>query len=371
FLRRYVVWARAGDQARPPKQKKRLDRFQEVSEQSGPETELNVQLVLPPPSPLGNIIVHAENVGIALGGKSLFQSLDLEFAPASCTGIIGRNGLGKTSLLRILMGQLEPDSGSVRIGTKTEFNYADQNRLAVDGSKNMIQEVGEGSEFIEFGNQRLHINSYLKRFLFQDEQLQARIDTLSGGERNRVMLAKLLRHGGNFLILDEPTNDLDLATLRVLEEAILAFSGVVLVVSHDRYFLDRVADRIIAFEGEESVFIQDGDYSYYAEKRKERRSRQVSSPTTAPAKSTTRPKRERSRKLSYREAQELDGMEATIQSKEERIEAAESQLNDPEFYQTQAERAGALHQELETLRSEVEALYSRWEDLEAIRTGSS
>ena len=208
------------------------------------------------------------------GGKQLFSGLDLEFERGTCTGVIGRNGLGKTTLIDILMGTLDPTEGKVTIGQKTEFNYADQNRLAIDGSKSMIDEVGEGSEFIQFGKQKLHIISYLKRFLFNDETVHARIETLSGGEKNRVVLAKILHHGGNFLVLDEPTNDLDLATLRVLEEAILSFDGVVLVVSHDRYFLDRVADRIIAFEGGGKVFIQEGNYSYYAEKRAQRTSAQ-------------------------------------------------------------------------------------------------
>ncbi len=370
FLRRELEWVRAGVQARRTKEQKRLDRFHEIAAQNAPAEELDPEFIIPPAPPLGNITVRLDHVGIELGGRRLFHGLNLEFPAGSCTGIIGRNGLGKSSLLRIILGQLHPTEGNAVIGERTQFNYADQDRLAVDGSRNMIEEVGAGSEFVEFGGRKLHLNGYLKRFLFSDEQLHARIDTLSGGEQNRVMMAKLLRHGGNFLVLDEPTNDLDLATLRVLEEAILAFTGVVVVVSHDRYFLDRVADRIVAFEGNRSVVVQDGNYSYYAEKRRQRLSSSATRPAPtapSPSQATKKPRRERPRKLTWKEERELESIEPEIAGLESRIKEIEAILNSPEFYRDRAAEATPLNEERETLQHRIDERFTRWEELEAIR----
>lgn len=372
YLRRELEFVRAGVQARRTKEQKRVDRYYEVAAQEGPKEELDIQLVIPPPPKLGNIVVKLENVAMERGGKRLFRGIDLEFAGGTCTGIIGRNGLGKTTLLSILQGKLEPDEGKVTIGERTQFNYADQNRLVMDGSKNMLEEVGAGSDTVQFGSERIHIRSYLKRFLFTDETLHSRIDALSGGEQNRVMLAKILRVGGNFLILDEPTNDLDLATLRVLEEAILAFPGVVLVVSHDRFFLDRVADRIVAFEGDSRVVIQEGNYSYYVEKRKEQlaRSKPIASASpVAAAPSKDRARAERPRKMSWKEERELEGMEPEILRVEERLAEIETAFADPDFYKQHAE-ADAMTKEQTELKAKLETLYARWEELEQIRAAS-
>jgi ATP-binding cassette subfamily F protein uup len=374
FLRRELEWVRAGVQARRTKEQKRLDRYHEIAGREGPAKELDLQLIIPPAPKLGNITVNAEGLGMSLGGKPLFSGLDLQFEPGTCTGIIGRNGLGKTTLLRTLMGALPPGTGNVVIGERVQFNYADQNRLALDPTRSMVEEVGGGSEFVLFGGEKLHIVTYLKRYLFFDEQIHARIETLSGGERNRVMLAKLMRQGGNFLILDEPTNDLDLATLRVLEEAILGFSGVVIAVSHDRFFLDRVADRIIAFEGGGRVVVQEGNYSYYAEKRRERLARlapakPVDAPV-APGDRAEKRKAGRLRKLTFKEARELEEIEPLILGKEAGAAELETLLADPAFYRDRAAEAAGLHADLESLRTEIAALYARWDELETIRSAS-
>jgi len=372
FLRQELEWVRAGVQARRTKEQKRLDRYHELAAQEGPAKELDMQLIIPPAPKLGNVTVNAEGLGMTLGGKRLFSGLNLQFEAGTCTGIIGRNGLGKTTMLRALMGTLRPDEGTVVIGDRVQFNYADQNRLALDPNRSMVEEVGAGSEFVAFGGEKLHIVTYLKRFLFFDEQLHARIETLSGGERNRVMLAKLMRHGGNFLILDEPTNDLDLATLRVLEEAILGFEGVVVVVSHDRFFLDRVADRIIAFEGEGRVEVQEGNYSYYIEKRKERLARLAPAKPVAVAAEAKAEKRkaERPRKLTFKETREFEGIEPLILEKETGAEELEKLLADPEFYRERAAEAAKVHADLEALRTEIATLYARWDELETIRASA-
>ncbi|MFT5466175.1 MAG: ATP-binding cassette subfamily F protein uup [Verrucomicrobiales bacterium] len=367
FLRRELGWVKAGVKARRTKERKRLDRYWEVADKEAPEEELEVELLIPPPNKLGNVVVNLHNIGSERGGKRLFKGVDLEFEAGTCTGIIGRNGVGKTTLLNIMMGLLDPTEGTVKIGQRTEFNYADQARLAVDESKSMIEEVGGGSDYVQFGNQKLHIRTYLARFLFNDETVHAKIETLSGGEKNRVMLAKLLRKGGNFLVLDEPTNDLDLATLRVVEEAIDAFSGVTLAVSHDRYFLDRVADRIIAFEGDGNIVIQEGNYSYYAEKRAHRRKAAAARPAKAAKTTKSEPKAAKARKLSWKEERELEGIEAAILEVEARVEEINELFNDPEFYVKRADEAEPLAAERDGAKRKAEKLYKRWEELEEIK----
>ena len=202
-----------------------------------------VNLILPPPPKTGNIILELHDTALSLGGKHLFSHLDLAFETGMKLGIVGRNGLGKTSLLRMMIGQLKPDEGTVRIGERTVFNYTDQHRVVL------------------FDGRKINIWSYLKGYLFQDDEINTLVGQLSGGERSRLVLAKKLKEGGNFLLLDEPTNDLDLPTLRILEEAIIDFQGCVVIVSHDRYFLDRVCTHILAFEGDGKTFFQPGGWT--------------------------------------------------------------------------------------------------------------
>ena len=235
--------------------------------QDPPEAELDVDLIIPPAPKLANRVIELRDVGMELGGRILFQNVSLNLAAGERLGIVGRNGLGKSTLLKIMLQQLEPTSGVVEIGTRTEINYVDQNRLLLDDAKTVWEEVGEGSEYVRLGEENITLRGYLRRFLFTEERINTKINQLSGGERSRVLLAKILKRGGNVLILDEPTNDLDLSTLRLLEEALVAFSGSVIVVSHDRYFLNRVCTAILAFEGDGVLRYGVGNYDYYLEKR--------------------------------------------------------------------------------------------------------
>ncbi len=381
FLRSEIEWVRAGVKARTTKSRSRLDAYYAVAGQDAPEQELEVDLIFPPAPGLGNIIIEAEGVSHAINGKSLFKGLNLNFSEKTCTGVIGRNGIGKTTLLRILMGELEPDTGEVRIGKRTLFNYVDQTRVQLDGTRSVLEEVAGKTDYVTFGAEKMSVRSYLKRFLFADDRINERVECLSGGEQNRVMLAKILRHGGNFLILDEPTNDLDLQTLGILEEAILNFDGCVLLVSHDRYFLDRVCDRMIAFEGNGHVVIQEGNYSYYQQKRAEnaQRARQSAANTRAFAKPNAgagaakagEASREPARKLKWKEERELEAIEPRIAEAEARIAAIETMYRDPDFYDKHAKEADALEAETEALTSEIETLFARWEELEAIRKASA
>src|SRR6266508_1473306 len=267
FLKKELAWVRQGPRAQRSKQKNRFERYYETAAQAGPVIEEDVELCIPPPPQLGNRTVEVRNLGMEIGGKKLFGGFSYTFENGRRIGVCGRNGLGKTTLLRAIMGQLAPTEGTVKTGQLTKFNYVDQGRLQLNEERTVLDEVADGTEFVQWGNATLSVRSYLKRFLFADDRITTPVKKLSGSERSRLLLARILKCGGNFLILDEPTNDLDLPTLRVLEEALIAFPGVVCVVSHDRYFLNRVCTDILAFEGDGKIHHSVGDYDYYLEKK--------------------------------------------------------------------------------------------------------
>jgi ATP-binding cassette subfamily F protein uup len=266
------------------------------------------------------------------------------------------------------MGELAPTEGNVVIGKKIQINYIDQSRMQLVGKGSVLEEIADGDESVTFGNRSISARGYLRRFQFPEHRANEPVNQLSGGERARLMLAKVLKRGGNFLILDEPTNDLDLPSLRMLEEALADFDGSVIVVSHDRYFLDRICDQIIAFEPD-GVFAQPGNYSYYLEKRHEREARQkaVTPPSSTPAESPSpREKKNRPRRLSYMEKRELDSMEEAILEAESEVESMETILNDPSYYIDHANEAVELTKKLELAKQNVARLYKRWEELAAI-----
>jgi ATP-binding cassette subfamily F protein uup len=250
FLKKELAWVRQGQRAQRSKQKDRFERYYDEAAKDGPAIEEDMELVIPPPPQLGNRTVEVGNLGMTLGDKKLFSGFSYTFENGQRIGVCGRNGLGKTTLLKAIIGQLPPTEGTVKIGQLTKFNYVDQGRLQLNEERSVLDEASDGTEFVIWGDSRISVRSYLKRFLFADDRITTQVKKLSGGERSRLLLAKILKCGGNFLILDEPTNDLDLPTLRVLEVALIAFPGMVLVVSHDRYFLNRVCTNILAFEGD-------------------------------------------------------------------------------------------------------------------------
>jgi ATP-binding cassette subfamily F protein uup len=372
FLRRELEWVRRGPKARTTKSKSRLDRYFEVEGQKGPEIESSVDLVIPPPPPLGNRIIELENLGMEIGGKQLFSNLNLSFAAGQRVGITGRNGLGKTTLLRLILGQIQPAQGQVKVGQLTQFNYIDQGRLQLNEEKTVLDEISDGAEFVIFGEHRLSLRAYLKRFLFTDDRIVTQVKYLSGGERSRLLLARILKNGGNFLILDEPTNDLDLPTLRVLEEALIAFPGVVLVVSHDRYFLNRICTGILAFEGDGQVVYSVGEYEYYAEKKAQREKLKIPIATqeTPPRAEKASERKSKPRRLSLKEARELETIETSILEVEENISRIEALFAQPDFHQKHGQRSAELIDELKSSKQRLSALYSRWEELESIKAAS-
>jgi len=375
FLKKELAWVRQGPRAQRSKQKNRFERYYETAAQAGPAVEEDVELVIPPPPQLGNRTVEVSNLGMELGGRVLFRGFNFTFANGQRVGVAGRNGLGKTTFLRILIGQLAPTEGTVKIGQLTKFNYVDQGRLQLNEERTVLDEVSDGTEFVQWGNATLSVRSYLKRFLFADERITTQVKYLSGGERSRLLLARILKSGGNFLILDEPTNDLDLPTLRVLEEALVAFPGVVLVVSHDRYFLNRVCTDILAFEGDGRIAHSVGDYDYYLEKRKrvveqskawESEAKNIAKQSVAPS-----PKAVKPRKLSFKETRELEGMEGQIQAVEAEIARIEGLFASPDFHRTHATQTNQLNAQLAEAKENLTKLFARWEELEAIRLAAN
>ena len=369
FLRRELEWVRRGPKARTTKSKSRLDRYFEIAGEKPVEIDNDVDLIIPPPPPLANRIVDLENVGMSLGGKRLFSNITIRFTAGQKIGVYGRNGLGKTTLLKLIIGQIAPDEGTVKMGQLTQFNYVDQGRLQLNEERTVLEEMSDGSEFVVYGDERLSVRAYLKRFLFSDDRITSKVKQLSGGERSRLLLARILKNGGNFLVLDEPTNDLDLATLRILEEALIAFGGVVLVVSHDRYFLNRVCNGIIAFEGEGTVVYSEGNYDYYLEK-KARTAPQIKPLTSSKQPGAVKPEKERAKKLSYKEMRELEGIEAAIQELERKIADMEELFGDPDFHRKHGGRLQEITEEIAASKQKVAELYSRWEELEAIKAAT-
>jgi ATP-binding cassette subfamily F protein uup len=361
FLKFELEWVRSGARAQRTKAQHRMRAYYQLAGMEAPPEEREMDLLIPPAPELGNTAVDLEDAGAKFGDRWLFRHLTFNLKPGQCTGVVGRNGVGKTTLLRLCLGERAPDAGMVTVGKKVTFNYIDQARMQLTDTNTVLQEIAGGGDSVMFGSQSMSARSYLRRFLFPDDRINQKVEVLSGGERARLMLAKVLKRGGNVIVLDEPTNDLDLPSLRMLEEALADFDGSVLVVSHDRYFLDRICDQIVAFE-DGGVYVQPGNYSYYLEKRLERERPVVSAPEPTPA----APSKPKPRKLTFKEQRELAGMEAAILAAETRLTELEQTLNDPGFYVTRAKEAAALIAELEAAKVEVARLYARWAELDQI-----
>jgi len=269
-IKEELEWVRANPKGRQAKSKARLARFEELQSQEYQARNETREIYIPPGPRLGELVIEAKDLKKSFGDRVLFDNLSFNIPRGAIVGIIGPNGAGKTTLFRLLNGQERPDGGELRIGETVQLAYVDQSRDALDGSKTVWEEISDGQDIIQIGRYETPSRGYVSRFNFAGSDQQKRVGDLSGGERNRVHLAKLLRSGGNVLMLDEPTNDLDVETLRALEEALLEFPGCVLVTSHDRWFLDRLATHILAFEGDSHVEWFEGNYAEYEADRKRR-----------------------------------------------------------------------------------------------------
>ncbi len=269
-LRRELEWARTSPKGRLAKNKARLAAYEQLAAQEYEEREDELILQIPPGPHLGDLVVRAEGVKKAFGDHVLFEDLNFNLPKGGIVGVIGPNGAGKTTLFRMMVGEEKPDEGTLRVGDSVMLSYVDQNRDSLAPEKTVFEEITGGTDTLLLGKRKVPSRGYVSRFNFKGTDQQRKVGELSGGERNRVHLAKLLRRGGNLLLLDEPTNDLDVDTLRALEEALTNFGGCAVVITHDRWFLDRIATHILAFEGDGKVVWHDGNFQSYEELRRQR-----------------------------------------------------------------------------------------------------
>jgi len=359
LLRRETAWMRRGPPARSTKAKARIRRYEALVDAAPERTAGELEFEIPPGPRLGSKVVRLVGVAKAYGERAVLRDLDLEIGAGERVGIVGPNGAGKTTLLDLCRGALAPDRGRVEIGPTVRFAAIEQSRTELAGGRSVVEEVGDGHSWVRVGERDVRVETFLERFLFPRPMLRTPVGELSGGERNRVLLAKLLLTGGNVLLLDEPTNDLDLMTLRVLEEALLAFAGTVLVVSHDRYFLDRVATRIVYLDGSGRARLHPGDVSGLIDAMKAERE---------PATRKPKPARERParpRGLSWKEKRELEELPETIAAAEADLAALDAELADPALYAGPETRVRETTTRRKEKAAEVSRLYARWEELEA------
>jgi ATP-binding cassette subfamily F protein uup len=364
------AWIRRGIKARRTRNEGRVRALVEMRAERRSRRELQgrAQFDVEEAQRSGRLVIEAERVSFAFGSRPIVRDLSLRILRGDRIGLIGPNGVGKTTLLRLLLGQLAPDAGRVRLGTKLEIAYFDQLRMQLEPEKTVIENVAGGSEIFEIGGERRHVIGYLQEFLFSPDRARTRVATLSGGERNRLLLARLLAAPANLLVLDEPTNDLDIETLELLEERLLAFGGTILLVSHDRAFLDNVVTSTLAFEGEGRVFEYVGGYT---DALRQRRTARVATPVIeklgrGASRSTSTPRPVPAR-LSRREQRELDELPARIEALEREQGELASELGRPGFYRGEAALQARVHARLAALPAELEVAYARWESLDARR----
>ena len=269
-LERELEWVRMSPRARQAKSKARLRAYEELRAEEEARLPETVEITIPPGPRLGDVVIEAEHISKAFGERLLIDDLSFRLPPGGIVGVIGPNGAGKTTLFKMFLGEEKPDSGSLGLGETVQLSYVDQSRDALDGAKNVWHEISGGEDVIKLGRREMPSRAYVSAFGFKGPEQQKLVGALSGGERNRLHLAKLLKSGGNVLLLDEPTNDLDVDTLRALEDALLGFSGCVVVISHDRWFLDRIATHILAFEGDSHVEWFEGNFEDYEADRHRR-----------------------------------------------------------------------------------------------------
>ncbi len=371
LLRKEEAWLRQGVRARGTKSKYRIQNVYELREKARQEAEYQLQGRLSSTKRLGNTVLETEKLTVYFKEQLLVKELDFIMVKGDRVAIVGPNGCGKTTLLKTLIGMLPATSGKITLGKNTEVAYFAQDRLDLDGEITVWKYLAENAETIKVGSEFRNIRSYLTDFKFDNNKLLSKIHTLSGGEKNRLVLAKLLLTSTNLLVLDEPTNDLDIDTLQWLEQALIDFPGCVLFVSHDRFFLDKVASSVLVFEEKAKVTRYAGNYSLYKElystsstsstssnEQKENISKPVSTSQVVEKKSNVR------KGLSYKEQQELVTLETQLASLEEEIKNLELQLSDPISYGLNHQQIADLGQQLEPRQNQLDQLYQRWLELE-------
>ncbi len=372
LLRRETAWMRRGAPARTTKAKARIRRYNETVSAAPIALAQDLEMAFPAGPRLGTRVLELHGVSKSYDGRVIVPKLDLELGPGTRLGLVGPNGAGKTTLVRMILGELAPDTGTRSVGETVKFASVDQMRTDVKLDATLLEELAGRSDVVKVGERVVRAESYLDRFGFAVAQQRSVVRQLSGGERNRLMLAKLMLQGGNVLVLDEPTNDLDLSTLRALEEALLAFDGAAILVSHDRWFLDRVATQVLYLDGEGLARMHFGDMSglleLLAKEREEARAqRSAAKPTAtaAPQAAATQPA-QRKRITPWQQA-ELEKLEARIPELETTLASCDAELAEPSLYTGPRAALDAARSKREKLQSELQAAYARWEELESLR----
>lgn len=375
-LRRETEWLKRGPKARTTKQTARIKRAFELQDTVGNLNQRNLsrkadfEFQSTGRSP--KKLIEAENVSKSYGDKVIFSNLNLKISPRSRIGLLGGNGAGKSTLVKVLMGIEAPSSGTVFQADKLQVSYFDQTREALDPELSVSETLCPKGSHVDYCGRPMHIRGYLDRFLFDGQQAELKVGKLSGGEQSRLMVARLMLKKANVLVLDEPTNDLDLATLTVLEECLKEFDGAVILVSHDRYFLDQVVDQLIAFPSHldnDRQLLSFADFSQWEQWNKEKQKPSLNSKSEVKQLKQTDQSDKKSasskRKLSFKEQRELDSMEALIQEKEKELEILTQSSTSNEVTQN-TETLTQITQQMSLLQTEIEALYARWQELESI-----
>jgi ATP-binding cassette subfamily F protein uup len=367
-LAREEAWIRQGIKARRTRNEGRVRALQAMREERRQRRDRvgKADLRLVDGEQSGKLVFEAEGISFAWDGKPVVRDFSTTILRGDRVGIVGPNGSGKSTLIKLLLGELQPDSGRIRRGTRQEVAYFDQQRARLDPDAAVMDSVAEGSTRVTVGGRSRHVAGYLRDFLFPPERLQSPVSTLSGGERNRLLLARLFTKPANLLVLDEPTNDLDVETLELLEELLMDFTGTLLLVSHDRAFLDNVVTSTLVFEGQGRIGEYVGGYSDWLRQRK------ATAPAAAgggkakpkPAPATPPDASGKPKKLSYKDQRELDGLPARIESLETEQSELQAVTSDPDFYRQEPDTITATLARLEALSAELEACYVRWEELE-------
>jgi len=365
WIAQEVAWLRKGAEARRTKSKARIDRALKLMGEKGFQRPSVAALQVASAPRLSATVIEAEHVHQRYGEREVLTDVSVQVMGGERLGIVGPNGAGKTTLLRTLIGEMPPASGTVKLGPKTRIAYYDQQRAQLDPELT-VYEAASNEDYVQLGDRRIALRDYLDDLLFPVPMQRMQVKALSGGERNRLLLAKLFLQGANVLVLDEPTNDLDIVTLNVLERLLLEFTGAVLLVTHDRYFLDKVASAILAVEGDGRVIRYPGNYSMYRSLRaRSAAPAPVAASAPVSAQVAASPAPSARKKLGYMEQRELDGMEVAIEQAESRKAALEAELADGALWVSDAARAQTLQGELAAANAEVERLYARWQELQS------
>ena len=356
LIAKEAEWAARSPAARSTKQKARLQRLDVLRAQRSLAKERELNWSFSTEDRFGATLLEAHDVGLAFGEQQLFTGIHFSVLPKQRLGILGPNGAGKSSLLKIVSGQLSPSSGQILRQSRLKIGMLDQQRSGMKDEDTVFEAAGGGADFVSISGNRVHVAGFLSRFLFGREMLNQKVSLLSGGERARLLLAKLMLEGANLLLLDEPTNDLDLLTLRALEMALLEYGGAVIVVTHDRAFLDRVCNSVLAFEGSRAVLYADRHQATLAAKV-----RSSSAPTVTAKRSSQETSREQPSKLSYKERQELEALPDVIEGLEEEHEMLGQQLGDPDNYTDSNVDISGLQARLSEIEGALEKKMARWE----------